>query len=331
MGSAAVAEPSWQWREDRIAAFWRFVAERHNVFIRRVVERTPPPWTRDRILQSVYFTNVYRELDRGTRYLIVNILPHAARRHRDGLFSVLLYRFFNLIDTYEFVCGLVHAKGVFPVGKWNATAVARALVKRQKAGHRLFTGAYMVQAIGARPGVGGKAELVVDRLTQAVLGFEALYEDLRAAPSMEAAHARLTAIPGIAGFNAYEIVIDLCYQQAVLPFHEDDWVHVGPGALRGLNTLLVQPVTHARSAAVLSDLRTAQRLWRRQANVTLHGPDLTLRNVEHSLCEWFKYFRAQEGGRSKRGYREESANPDYTLWDGVSPAYWTAVEANGAD
>jgi hypothetical protein len=48
--------------------FWRFVHERQEIW-RKKSAGEPAPWTSDPILRYNSFTNVYRELDRGTLYL----------------------------------------------------------------------------------------------------------------------------------------------------------------------------------------------------------------------------------------------------------------------
>jgi hypothetical protein len=44
-------------------AYWRFAAERQEIFFRRL-SGTEPPWTTDAVLQAYRFTNVYRASDR---------------------------------------------------------------------------------------------------------------------------------------------------------------------------------------------------------------------------------------------------------------------------
>jgi hypothetical protein len=48
--------------------YWRFAAERQEIFIRRIAG-SPPPWTADPILREFKFTNAYRASDRLSQYL----------------------------------------------------------------------------------------------------------------------------------------------------------------------------------------------------------------------------------------------------------------------
>ena len=82
--------------------YWRFAAERQEIFFRRA-EQQPPPWTNDTILGSYKFTNAYRASDRTSQYLIQHVI------YRDDLpddpaevfFRIVLFKLFNRIDTWE--------------------------------------------------------------------------------------------------------------------------------------------------------------------------------------------------------------------------------------
>ena len=56
--------------------YWRFAAERQNVFFRRV-EGRPPPWTHDPVIRAHKFTNAYRASDRVSQYLIRRVIYRA--------------------------------------------------------------------------------------------------------------------------------------------------------------------------------------------------------------------------------------------------------------
>src|SRR3954470_20973644 len=82
--------------------YWRFAAERQQVFFKRL-EGHPPPWTEDEILRVYKFTNAYRASDRVSQYLIRNViyrddLPDA---HDEVFFRILLFKLFNRVETWE--------------------------------------------------------------------------------------------------------------------------------------------------------------------------------------------------------------------------------------
>jgi hypothetical protein len=304
MDSAAAPQLAISFRKDRVLDFFRFIAERHLMFIRRVIYRDPPPWTQDPVLASTFTTNVYRELDRGTRYLVRHILPHANAAPADTLWNVLVYRTFNLPATY------VMLGGYQPAARWNPSLVTLELERRSAAGLPVFTGAYRVSQRGYPEGW-TKIHIVVDRLTRIHAILPALFSRLRAAPSLAQAHRLVAELPGFGEFGAYEIVSDLVYHPALLAFSEDDFVNVGPGAEAALRQMLEEVHSDLFVPAV-HDLRWRQTEWFRAAGTVLSGPELTLRNIEHSLCEVQKLWSARQSGRRKRTF---TPNEDLSLWD----------------
>src|SRR3990167_8513722 len=142
-----------QVEESALKLFWYWVCERHNIFLRRVVQKLLPPWTKDLVLSSVYFTPPYRELDRLTRYLILNILPHIREDPNMVIFNIWVYRFFNLIETFECLGGYSNY--------WDKGQARGTLFQRQQQGQKIYTGAFMVNSAGSRPGPGGKLDLTI--------------------------------------------------------------------------------------------------------------------------------------------------------------------------
>lgn len=314
------------WNEAAVLDFWRFVCERHRLFLRRFVWRTPLPWTSDRILSTLFTTNVYRELDRGTRFLLRHILSFAPTSPPEHvLFNVAAYRMFGLPETWLALGGF---EGI--VAWWWRRADA-VLAERHRQGEQLFTGAYRASQRGMPCGPGEKYKVVVTKLTKVYVQLPTVTLALLAAPSMEEAHALLNNMPGLggdSGFLAYEVLSDLILNQAVLKFSEDDWVNPGPGALEGLQVLAPETrftpgnrVTRERARTAIAELRWRQDEWLTKAGVALLGPALTLRNVEHSLCEYSKYVRARDNGHAKRRFRPEAASQDLSLWDDLPPQF----------
>lgn len=68
--------------------------------------KRPYPWTNDRILKKYRFCNNYRELDKGTIYLIEKI-KFIKNDRRKVLFNVVAYKFFNIYGFFEKIGGLL--------------------------------------------------------------------------------------------------------------------------------------------------------------------------------------------------------------------------------
>ena len=297
------------WNEEVCREFWWFIAERHEIFRRRIIMRQPFPWTDDPILQSVAFTNIYRELDRATRVLIRSWPAYASRE--DMMFNILKFRFFTLPATYEALGGFQAAVS------WKPELAETTLLERWRADQPVFTNAFMYTGSGA-PGPGGKIKAVIRRLTDIRRQLSDYTRAVFEAASMPPAHRYLDRIPGFGWFMSYEVLIDVTYT-GMVDYGRDEWVYAGPGAVKGLQVLLAD-WTHY-SVGLASALILALRDWQSQgfvsAGVKLNGPRLTLENIEQALCEFAKYKRALADGWSKRKYDAARANTDYSLWDDI--------------
>src|SRR5690348_3648568 len=82
-------------------AFYRFMYERHMIWHRRFKLGLPPPWTKDPILRDLKFTNVYRELDRGTLWYLNNVAETYKDELLDLLWLTVMYRLLNKVETFE--------------------------------------------------------------------------------------------------------------------------------------------------------------------------------------------------------------------------------------
>ena len=65
--------------------YWRFAAERQEIFFRRLAG-APPPWTADPILRQFRFTSPYRASDRVSQYLIQRVIYAGGQENPDELF-----------------------------------------------------------------------------------------------------------------------------------------------------------------------------------------------------------------------------------------------------
>lgn len=270
--------------------FLYWIQERWNIYQRRLAGK-PKPWTADPILQSYFFTMPYRELDKTTAWF--------RRAVRDPLcndpavlFATVCFRWFNWIPTGE---ALVKAN---LLSKWNAYS---AKVMLRKLG-RVFTGAFNISNSGStKP----KIDRVCDDYVQpAWEQREHFLSRWDVECTMEGMHAALSTLPGMggSGFMAYEVVCDLRYTYLLENAPDKlTWSNMGPGAKRGLNRVLGREV----------EAPVSKQMWREESakllalvRRKLHKmPPFEMREVEHSLCEFFKMERARVGdGHLKRRY-----------------------------
>lgn len=296
---------------DRLDLFWRFVCERQWVWHRRISQGLPPPWTDDPILQRERFTNVYRELDPGTQYVIQQILEINAPRP-DKMFNVMLYRLIGRADTHA-------ALGFQSVAVFDPLAMEHALKALRRCGKHPFTAAYMVSAYSSL-GSSDKIENIARLFDVLHASFADLFARVDRCVTAAEVHATLSSAYGFGNFLAYQVLVDLmyplrCYDgRGLLPYSHDDWASPGPGARRGIKMLL-QPVATIPELEVMRWLRDHQQseLARRGLNFPYLEDEngnsiaISLANIQNCLCEFHKYVKIREGtGRGRRKFRSAS-------------------------
>jgi hypothetical protein len=288
--------------------FWTFICERQRVWQRRKQEGLPPPWTTDEILQRERFTNIYRELDPGTQYVINQVLEADAPKP-DKVFNTMLYRLIGRAETHA-TLGFQYLSTFDP-----EQMQARLQHIRDVEGKPPFTAAYMVSAY-ASMGSHDKTVNVTrlfDRLHQR---FSGVYTQIEQSGSPADIHHILAAQDGFGNFLAYQVLVDLLYPlkrydgRPLLPFTHDDWASAGPGAVRGVRMLLAKGV-HADDLEVMRWLRWNQRSEFTRLGLDFpflrieNGPEIeiSLANIQNCLCEYHKYVKIRDGvGRGRRKF-----------------------------
>ena len=80
--------------------YWRFAAERQEVFFRKL-EGQAPPWTGDPVIARHKFTNAYRAAYRVSQYLIRHVIYEGDQSVSEVFFRAILFKLFNKIETWE--------------------------------------------------------------------------------------------------------------------------------------------------------------------------------------------------------------------------------------
>ena len=292
-----------------VSLFFYWVNERHRIYLARE-EGKPKPWTDDPILRDYKFTNVYRQLDRGTKWLTDNFIqPHINDDPRLLAANICWYRMFNWTGTGELL-GWQTESWEEPDVK---SEVKRKLWDAYNQGKQVFTNAHIVYS---PPGV-GKIDAIVDvcaDLWELVRNddFAAYSQNRR---SLEDTFEDLRTVDCVGGFMAYEMVTDMRWVPSLLYDAEDimTWANPGPGAIRGLRRLGRPHAPRAEAIRSIEQLLRESREGRRKAwerdgpdepfkpivqGPTVledHMPVLEMRDIEHSLCEFDKYCRVKFG------------------------------------
>lgn len=253
----ATATPTLDW--DAVYHFKTFVIDRYRIHKRKDVKKLPPPWTKNPILQEFKFTNVRREHDRQTRYLIDNITNNPSLTLEDKIVNTFLFRAWNNWSTLSSFAFPYPAQELYQPELKSRIRTKFAQLNKIDPNRLWYNNAYNQggtkcawkfadadlravpykfgdeKAMGddqypdyepdipLRPfhvGVWLGRGHVVDRL-------------LKAEDQLEAFNI-IKSVRGFADFLAYQVFVDLTYIPE-FPFSENDFTIAGPGCKKGLD------------------------------------------------------------------------------------------------
>ena len=266
-------------------SFWKFAAERQEIFFRRQ-RGSLPPWTEDPVLQRFKFTNAYRAADRVSQFLIRDVLYEGSQEPREIFFRAILFKLFNKIATWVLLrtkLGEIQSKR-FDIDKYDAI-LRQAMQNR----NRVYSGAYIM------PSAYRSARVPKHRTHLELLWHmlqEGLPERVTESHSLREVFEKLRAYPMMGDFLAFQYTIDLNYS-SMLNFNEMEFVVPGPGARGGLRKCF-------RSLGGLSEADAIRLVTDRQEEEfarlgldfkSLWGRPLHLIDCQNLFCEVDKYAR----------------------------------------
>jgi len=287
---------------EEMELFWKFIFERHQIYQKKVTLQCPPPWTDNRLLADYRYTNVFRELDRGTRFVIEHIDVEELEDN-DWLFNVIVYRLFNKIETY-----LTH--GYCCVDSYDPI-VFETRIRERASVDKVFTNAFVVSGysqFGAGMDKIKRLSILIGQLAKQLKedwdsGFSKIILETT---DLERVYTYLRSVNGVGPFLGYQIAIDLSYSHRTL-FGEDEYVVDGPGAKRGLQELFPAAGDRGMGYEYLNFwLRDKQGEFFKDYDIpdTMFAdrstPYLTVMDLENCLCEFSKMIKAFRGAGRPR-------------------------------
>jgi hypothetical protein len=254
------------------------------------------------VLRAYRFCNVYREQDTVTVWVDDHIRrPYA--EHPNLWFMLCIARQINLPETLTAL--QARAPYCWPVdsSSWSPAKTRTAMLERAGTGGKLYTSAYMLTCPwpahykGPRDKPMFTCHRVLAPLWEDRVSLRTFFENtLR----IEQVVRRLSQYEGWGEFLAYEVACDLRYTRYLDRASDRfTWANPGPGATRALNYLRDRPLEAKPAKSILVDemrhlLEFVSARWD-------YSPPLELREIEHSLCELFKYVR----GSSRQKFRPQ--------------------------
>lgn len=281
-------------------SYWRFAAERQEIFFRRVRDEAPP-WTNNPVLSVYKFTNAYRASDRVSQYLIRNVIYRGdlPKSPREVFFRILLFKLFNKIETWEL---LEHTLGPITFEDYRFNAFDAVLSRAMHAGRRIYSAAYIMPPGSGAFGQSAKHRnhlLLLERMMA-----DRLAERLGQIRTMQEGFEKLRAYPTIGDFLAYQFITDINYSE-ITNFSEMDFVVPGPGARDGLRKCFIDPggLNEAELIRMMADLQEQEFARLGLDFQSLWGRRLQLIDCQNLFCEVDKYARVvhpQIAGRTGR-------------------------------
>jgi hypothetical protein len=275
-----------------VLKYW--INERENIRRKRDAGQ-PKPWANDPYMANTRWCNVRRMDDKVSRWLMSNFYDDKLMPAGDAVTAATVARLINWPDT------LVE---LYPQGwpdHWDARRFVSRLQSRRKAGRKVFTGVYIINAAGATDADranGGAKILVVSRTISEVWRMR---DGLVDPDSMQATHERLCGIKGLGSFMAGQIVADLRHITPGAWHDRHTWAPRGPGSARGLTwltgseTILTERAWQAAFKELLTTMPTlVPEVW--------VDRKLEAHDVQNCLCELSKFVRVLDNGRSKNKY-----------------------------
>ena len=300
--------------------YWRFAAERQEMFFRKI-EGLPAPWTTDPILARHKFTNAYRASDRVSQYLIRNVIYQGDQSPEEVFFRTILFKLFNRIETWEMLQDRLNA---ISQADYSFQDYDSVLSEALAGGTRIYSAAYMMPS--GRSSF-GHAQKHRNHLTL----LERMMEDEAArriaeASSMAQAFDVLRSYPTIGDFLAYQFVTDLNYSK-LTDFSEMEFVVPGPGALDGIRKCFRDQggLNDADIIRLVTESQEGEFERRGLKFRTLGGRQLQLIDCQNLFCEVSKYARVKHPeikGTSKRTRIKQRYRPSASPIDYWYPPKW---------
>jgi hypothetical protein len=294
----------YKYKKEELRLFWYFLNERHMIYAKRK-HGDKYPWTKDKVLKTYKFTNLFRQLDRVTqewtrRYMHL-LAMKPKMKDEDIFFWLCVFRFFNWPETYDAL--------YYELGKWNMRRAIKILDKRKNVDHeQLFTGAYIITG-------GGKDQekhvTICEALDYAFMNRRKITKKIMRYKSMEKTVEIIREIPTQGPFTAYEIACDLRHTKILHNATDvNTWANAGPGAKRGIHRLLWanKEIPEGKKKpdynAAMRDLLVRSKK-KGVLGTHIHRCEwpFEAREIEHSLCEFDKMRRVMNGeGRPRSLY-----------------------------
>ncbi len=297
--------------------YWRFAAERQEVFFRKL-RGEPEPWTNDQIISRFKFTNAYRASDRTSQYLIKNVIyrDDLPQSHDEIFFRILLFKVFNKIETWKL---LEERLGEITYDNYSFDQYDQILTQASSAGKSIYSAAYIMPSGGRVLGHSRKHRNHLELIQKMIA--DDLPKKLSDASNMHVGFDLLRSYPTIGDFLAYQFITDINYSE-LTNFSEMSFVIPGPGALDGIRKCF-EDLGGLNEPEIIKFMADNQQSEFERLGLdfkSLFGRPLQLIDCQNLFCEVDKYSRVRHPEIS--GISGRTRIKQKYVVDNTSISYW---------
>lgn len=299
--------------EKNMAHLYTFITERYKIHLKKDVEKLPPPWTDDPVLMDFKFTNVRREHDKTTKFLLNMLEEHKYDSYASKIMNIIVFRLFNKIETSKLL-------GWVDFRNFNESKYRNRLQEAEK-DFVYFTNAFYTT--GMRQGFASSYSNETFEPIRILRGCNhnkyILMSCIRHATNPQQIMDTLKKLKGIGNFLAYQMFVDFTYLED-FPWSENEFVVAGPGCKKGLDYIFedrdgmnyeeslfylrdnIEEYMNAISSDYIEDVDfDPEKLF---SDLPEYDRHMNIMSLENCMCEISKYIRAIEGtGRPKNKYK----------------------------
>lgn len=290
---------------------------RYMVRKRKDVLMLPPPWTKNPVLRDYRFTNVKREHDRETKWLLERITNNPKLSYENKLVNTMLFRMYNKKETMEI---LYSTNGGQPLDFTSIKGIDLDKIRKaleDTKDYTYFTAVFLT--CGLKVALGNQVATNDEYMPMRPIKFAihlaetGVVDKIKASKDQKEVFKAITSYNGLGTFLGYQIFVDFSYIPE-FPFSENEFTVSGPGCDRGLKLIFenfdgmnmeealfwlrdnidrefIERGYNWRPAGLFSDLDK----WDQTMNVM---------SLENCMCEISKYIRALDGtGRPRNRYK----------------------------
>lgn len=328
-----IKEASPQINTEAFRELVKMIKDRYRVHVRKDVQGAPKPWTKNVILQQYKFTNVRREHDKQTRYLIDNIVNNDELTLEDKIVNCFMFRSWNNWDTYHDLGLPASAQRLYDQSFKETIRPIYKRLSEDAPGRMWWSSAYnqggtkhawkfpdgdgyqrAYKEADAKKYSDWEEDIPLRPFHVGVwLGQKDIVYKLLISKDQQECFDIIRSIRGFADFLAYQVFVDLTYIPA-FPYSENEFTVAGPGCRKGLDILFKDRAGLSYEECLfwlrdswdtlIDDIGVEWNADKLFCDLPEYDRCMNVMSLENCFCEFSKYMRALNGtGRPRVRYQ----------------------------